>query len=91
MNVLSAESVNERLKLLPGWKLENKEIARHFEFSDFRAAIQFVNAVAEKAESAGHHPDIDIRYNKVRLGLTSHDSGGITERDITMAQALNTP
>ncbi len=90
MNVLSAEKVKERLKSLPEWKLEHKEIVRQFEFPDFRAALQFVNLVGEKAESAGHHPDIDIRYNKVRLALTSHDSGGITERDLKMAQALNT-
>ncbi len=90
MNVLNAENVRERLKSLPGWELEQEEIVRQFEFSDFKAALRFVNLVAEKAESAGHHPDIDIRYNKVRLALTSHDSGGITERDIKMAQALNT-
>ena len=89
MNVLSTEMVNERLRSLPGWKIENQEIARNFEFPDFGAAIQFVDGVAEKAESAGHHPNIDIRYNKVRLSLTSHDSGGITERDIKMAQVLN--
>jgi 4a-hydroxytetrahydrobiopterin dehydratase len=49
----------------------------------------FVNQVAEKAEQAGHHPDIDIRYNKVKLALVSHDKGGLTERDMKMAQALN--
>jgi 4a-hydroxytetrahydrobiopterin dehydratase len=89
MSRLSAESVTERLKSLTGWKLENKEIVRQFEFPDFRAAMQFVNAVAEKAEAAGHHPDIDIRYNKVRLGLISHDAGGLTERDMDLAQTLN--
>lgn len=89
MSVLSTESVREKLKSLSGWKLENKEIVRSFEFPDFKAAMQFVNAVAGKAESAGHHPDIDIRYNKVRLALVSHDAGGVTERDINMAQTLN--
>ena len=49
----------------------------------------FVNRVAEEAEKAGHHPDIDIRYNKVRLALISHDKGGLTERDMRMAQTLN--
>ncbi len=90
MSVLSTEKVNEELKSLAGWKFENNEITRQFEFPGFPAAIRFVNSVAEKAESAGHHPDIDIRYDKVRLALTSHDSGGITERDIKMARALNT-
>jgi 4a-hydroxytetrahydrobiopterin dehydratase len=89
MSVLTVEVVRERLQALPPWKLEGKEIVRHYEFPDFAAAMVFVNQVAEKAEQAGHHPDIDIRYNKVRLALVSHDKGGITERDIKMATALN--
>ena len=89
MSVLSAEMVQESLGSLPQWKLEGKEIVRHFEFADFVAAIAFVNQVAEKAEKAGHHPDIDIRYNKVRLGLVSHDKGGLTERDMKMAQTID--
>jgi 4a-hydroxytetrahydrobiopterin dehydratase len=51
--------------------------------------MAFVNKVAEKAEAAGHHPDIDIRYNKVRLALVSHDKGGLTKRDISMAQTID--
>ena len=50
--------------------------------------MEFVNKVAELAEAAGHHPDIDIRYNRVRLGLTTHDAGGITEKDINLAQEI---
>jgi 4a-hydroxytetrahydrobiopterin dehydratase len=89
MSVLSPEMVQEKLRSLPQWKLEGKEIVRHFEFPDFVAAMGFVNQVAEKAEKAGHHPDIDIRYNKVRLGLVSHDKGGLTERDMKMAQTID--
>ena len=89
MSVLSPEIVQEKLRSLPQWKLEGKEIVRHFEFPDFVAAMAFVNQVAEKAEKAGHHPDIDIRYNKVRLGLVSHDKGGLTERDMKMALAID--
>ena len=88
MSTLSAVDVTERLKSLPGWRLEGKEIVRTFEFPDFVAAMRFVNAVAEQAESAGHHPDIDVRYNKVRLALSSHDEGGLTERDMKMAETL---
>ena len=62
---------------------------RRYEFGDFAAAMVFVNRVAEKAEAAGHHPDIDIRYNKVRLALISHDKGGITQRDMRMAGELD--
>jgi 4a-hydroxytetrahydrobiopterin dehydratase len=89
MSVLTPETVQERLRALPEWKLEGKEIVRHYEFPDFVAAMVFVNQVAEKAEQAGHHPDIDIRYNRVKLALVSHDKGGLTERDMKMALALN--
>ena len=89
MSVLTEEAVQERLRSLPEWKREGKEIVRHYQFPDFAAALVFVNQVAEKAETAGHHPDIDIRYNKVRLALVSHDKGGLTERDMKMAQTLN--
>lgn len=89
MSVLTPEIVQERLRSLPQWKLESKEIVRHYQFPDFAAAMAFVNQVAEKAEKAGHHPDIDIRYNKVRLGLVSHDKGGLTERDMRMAQTID--
>ena len=89
MSILSPEMVQEKLRSLPRWKLEGKEIVRHLEFPDFVRAMAFVNQVAEKAEKAGHHPDIDIRYNKVRLGLVSHDKGGLTERDMKMAQAID--
>ena len=89
MSVLSPEMVQEKLGSLPQWKLEGKEIVRHYQFPDFVAAMAFVNQVAEKAEKAGHHPDIDIRYNKVRLALVSHDKGGLTKRDMAMAETID--
>jgi 4a-hydroxytetrahydrobiopterin dehydratase len=89
MSVLTPEMVQESLRSLPQWKLEGKEIVRRYEFPDFGAAIMFVNRVAEQAEKAGHHPDIDIRYNKVRLALVSHDKGGLTKRDMAMAETIN--
>jgi 4a-hydroxytetrahydrobiopterin dehydratase len=89
MSVLSPETVQEKLRLLPQWKLEGKEIVRQYQFADFAAAMVFVNQVAEQAEKANHHPDIDIRYNKVRLALVSHDKGGLTERDMRMAQTID--
>jgi 4a-hydroxytetrahydrobiopterin dehydratase len=89
MSVLSPEAVKERLQSLSGWQLEGKEIVRHDEFPDFTSAMAFVNRVAEKAEAADHHPDIDIRYNKVRLALISHDKGGLTERDMRMAAVVS--
>ena len=89
MSVLTPEMVQESLRSLPRWKLEGKEIVRRYEFPDFAAAMVFVNQVAEQAEKAGHHPDIDIRYNKVRLALVSHDKGGLTKRDLAMAEAID--
>jgi len=88
MPILSRDDVRERLKLLPGWKEDQDEIVREAEFADFVAAVDFVNAVAGKAEAAGHHPDIDIRYNKVRLALVSHDAGGLTQRDFDLAESI---
>ncbi len=89
MSLLTAEMVQESLRSLPRWKLEGKEIVRQYEFPDFAAAMVFVNQVAEKAEKANHHPDIDIRYNKVRLALVSHDKGGLTKRDMAMAETID--
>jgi 4a-hydroxytetrahydrobiopterin dehydratase len=85
MSRLNAAEIGERLKSVPNWALENGEIVRTFQFPDFLGAMRFVDLVAEKAESAEHHPDIDIRYNKVRLTLTSHDAGGLTEKDFSLA------
>lgn len=89
MTLLSGTAVAEKLKQRPQWKLVGKEIVRELSFADFVQAIRFVNVVAEKAEAAGHHPDIDIRYNKVRLALVSHDAGGLTDRDFRMAEAID--
>jgi 4a-hydroxytetrahydrobiopterin dehydratase len=89
MSVLTPERVQESLRSLPQWKLEGQEIVRQYKFADFKAAMVFVNQVAEKAEAAGHHPDIDIRYNQVKLALVSHDQGGLTEKDVNMAQVFD--
>jgi 4a-hydroxytetrahydrobiopterin dehydratase len=85
MPSLTAETIESRLRKLPGWRVEAGELVRTFEFADFRAALRFVNNVGELAELAGHHPDIDIRYNRVRLALTTHDAGGLTDKDFDLA------
>ncbi len=85
MSALSSADVNSRLKTVPGWKVESGELVRTFQFKDFRASMAFVSKVADLAEGAGHHPDIDIRYNKVRLALVTHDQGGLTEKDFELA------
>lgn len=85
MSPLSNAEITARLSGLATWKVESGELMRTFTFKDFRAALAFVNKVGESAEKAGHHPDIDIRYNKVRLGLVTHDAGGLTAKDFDMA------
>lgn len=90
MTVISAEDAQRRLTGLPGWKIDAGELVKTFNFKDFREALAFVNRVGEAAESAGHHPDIDIRYNRVRLGLVTHDAGGLTEKDFNLASTANT-
>lgn len=89
MALLDSGLVKEKLTQLQEWKLEGGEIVRTLSFENFLDAMSFVNAVAEKAEAAGHHPDIDIRYNKVRLALVSHDAGGLTDRDFRMAETID--
>jgi 4a-hydroxytetrahydrobiopterin dehydratase len=90
MPVLSNSDLDKALTTLPDWRFEVGEIRRDFSFADFGESISFVNSVAALSERAGHHPDIDIRYNKVRLGLSSHDAGGITEKDVALAAEIAT-
>jgi 4a-hydroxytetrahydrobiopterin dehydratase len=89
MPILTPNEVQDRLLQLRTWKQERGEIVREFTFPDFVRAMDFVNAVAGQAERAGHHPDIDIRYNKVRLALVSHDAGGLTQRDFDLAASID--
>lgn len=89
MMVLSEQQIVDVCNRLSGWTYSGGKLVRECEFKDFGAAMGFVNRVAEVAEAAGHHPDIDIRYNRVRLGLTTHDAGGVTDRDVDMAERLN--
>lgn len=86
---LTATEVEDVLRAHPEWKLKDAKLEREWIFPNFVEAIAFVNRVATIAEDAGHHPDIDIRYNHVLLSLVSHDAGGITERDAVMAGRLS--
>ena len=89
MGLLQDSDLQKALTSLPNWDLEGKVIKRVFQFSDFSHAMVFVNKVAEEAEEANHHPDITINYNRVTLSLTSHDQGGLTKRDVKMAQKIS--
>ncbi|HTE83425.1 MAG TPA: 4a-hydroxytetrahydrobiopterin dehydratase [Dehalococcoidia bacterium] len=82
---LSNDEIAKALETLPGWSREGDEIRKQYSFNDFLGSIAFVNAVAKLAEDAQHHPDITINYNKVSLALTTHDAGGLSERDVALA------
>ncbi|MSU76083.1 4a-hydroxytetrahydrobiopterin dehydratase [Patescibacteria group bacterium] len=84
----TADEIDSRLGPLEGWSASGTSITKTFEFEDFGQAMDFVNHVASAAEEQDHHPDIDIRFNKVTLNLSSHDAGGVTEKDIKLAEAI---
>jgi len=90
MKVLSPDEIRERLAKTPGWELEGNSIRKRFRFAGFKAAIAFVDKVAEIAEAANHHPDITINYDRVTLALSTHDAGGLTERDFALAAEIET-
>jgi 4a-hydroxytetrahydrobiopterin dehydratase len=89
MAKLTSAQIKTGLRTVPQWKKRGAIITRVFAFKDFVAAMKFVNAVAKLAEKAWHHPDIDIRWNKVTLALTTHDQGGLTEKDFTLARKFD--
>lgn len=86
---ISDNELDTMLSELKGWSLERGELVRTFTFRDFLGSMKFVNSVAQAAEEAGHHPDIDIRYSQVKLALMTHDAGGITVNDLSMARRIN--
>jgi 4a-hydroxytetrahydrobiopterin dehydratase len=88
---LTADELRAFITELPEWAIEDGKLIRHWEFDDFAQAMDFVNRVAQVAERRNHHPDIDIRYNRVKLALVSHDAGGITARDAQLARELSSP
>jgi 4a-hydroxytetrahydrobiopterin dehydratase len=84
-DLLDEEEIEQRLDELGDWEREGDEIQKVFEFDDFAQAVKFVNDVAALAERYDHHPDMDIRYNRVRLALSTHVEGGLTPRDFDLA------
>ncbi len=85
MTKLTPVQIKAALPAVPQWRRKASVITHTFVFKDFVVAMKFVNAVAKAAEKACHHPDIDIRWNKVTLALTTHDAGGLTEKDFALA------
>ena len=87
--VLSETEIKTKLEALPEWSTDGTEISRTFQFEDFVAAVDFVNRIVEPAESAQHHPDIAISYNEVTVSLSTHDAGGLTDKDFTLAEEIS--
>jgi len=83
--LLDDDRIRDALAGLPGWAREGDALVREFAFADFLQAVLFVNRVTGAAEEAGHHPDLDIRWNRVRVALTTHSAGGLTEADVALA------
>jgi 4a-hydroxytetrahydrobiopterin dehydratase len=86
---MTKDEVKARLKDLPGWERDGDEIEKKFSFDNFKTSMAFVNRVAELAEAADHHPDISIKYNRVKLTLSTHSEGGVTEKDFALAAQLD--
>lgn len=89
MAKLTREELATGLARLPGWSREGEAIVRTYTFRNFRVALAFVAFVGEVAEEMGHHPDIDVRYNRVRLAVTTHDAGGLTAKDLELTRRID--
>ena len=89
MTLLSEADLVGALTRVPVWRRERGTIKREFRFRDFIETMGFVNRVALLAEKANHHPDLSIRYNRVLVELSSHDEGGLTERDVALAERID--
>jgi 4a-hydroxytetrahydrobiopterin dehydratase len=85
---LSDEAIRGELTNLAGWTYADAALRRTYTFPSFMRGIGFVNEVAELAEDANHHPDISINYTRISLSLSTHDAGGVTEKDIALARRI---
>ena len=86
---MSVDEAQALMEQIPGWELTDNRLTRRFKFRDFKEAMAFVNRVADLAEAEGHHPDINISWNRVRLDLTTHAIKGLSENDFIMAARIN--
>jgi len=89
MAKLSPEQITEKLKTLPGWERKGETIAKQYTFKEFMGGIRFINRIAEIAEEMDHHPnDMIVNYRRITFALTTHDQGGISEKDFKLADAI---
>lgn len=88
-SLLSDAEIQKRANQLEGWLVQGEKLQTTRQFKDFVEAISFVNRIVEPAEAAGHHPDLEISYNKVTVTLTTHDVGGLTSKDFDLALTIS--
>ena len=86
--LIKVSEAKKQLTEFQGWRVRSTEMTKVFEFADFHQSMDFVNQVAVQAIKFEHHPDIDIRYNRVKITLTTHDEGGITQKDVEVTKAI---
>jgi 4a-hydroxytetrahydrobiopterin dehydratase len=86
---LEQSQIEAEMAKLKGWRLRGSSISKLFVFEDFLQSVRFIDRVAPAAEGMNHHPDIDVRYNKVKLSLTTHDEGGLTRKDFKLAAKID--
>jgi len=90
MAALSNEAIHQGLTKIQGWSYQQKELRKKYTFKSFLPGIEFIDKIAQAAESAGHHPDITINYNVVGLSLSTHSEGGLTDLDFEVAGKIDT-
>lgn len=89
MQSLSDIEIQRALGALPGWSRKGDSLTRTYQFDTFPAGIDFLREVADVAEAQAHHPDVDVRYTKLTFNLSTHDAGGITNKDLLLARAVD--
>jgi 4a-hydroxytetrahydrobiopterin dehydratase len=89
MAALNNEAIQEGLAKMPGWSYQGNNLRKKYTFKSFLPGIEFVNKIAQAAESANHHPDITINYNVVGISLSTHSEGGVTEKDFALASQID--
>jgi len=90
MTTLSEPEIRAAMNVLPGWVLDRSRITREFCLGGFAQAVAFVVRISYPAEAADHHPDLDLRYNRVRVTLSTHSEGGVTDKDLDLARVIQT-
>ena len=86
---LAKDEIKRRLGAMSGWKLDDDEIEKKYKFADFKESMLFVNAIARAAEAMDHHPEIEIKYDKVEISISTHSEGGVTEKDFELAAQID--